>query len=76
MVGVLPKGACLAADLPHCGPLSYLICLIRALFELRSEVRSAGVHSKVPGLVELHDPAQRRLSFLLPLEGRSDMLPF
>lgn len=29
------------------GPLSYLICLIRALFELRSEVRSAGVHSKV-----------------------------
>ncbi len=43
---------------------------------LRTLPPLAPLSPQVPGLVELHDPAQRRLSFLLPLEGRSDMLPF
>lgn len=36
--------------LPPAGPLSYLICLIRALYELRSEVRATGVRGKVSRL--------------------------
>lgn len=60
----------------HTGPLSYLICLLRALHCFRREARAVGVHSQVPGLRELCNPAQRRISFLLPLEGRSALLPF
>lgn len=36
-----------SSAVPPAGPLSYLICLIRALYELRAEVRSTGVHGKV-----------------------------
>ena len=102
------------------GPLSYLICILRALHCFRQEIRAAGVSSKVggdvnrrgpaacmcfgagasfawkprlselsgrpplhcrlplqvPGLLEIHSPQQRRISFLLPLEARQELLPF
>lgn len=37
-------------SLPPAGPLSYIICLVRALYELRSEVRATGVRGKVSRL--------------------------
>lgn len=76
-VAVFPAGECLAADLSYCeGPLSYLVCLLRALHALRRHVRATGEHAKVPGLLELHTPASRSVSFLLPLEARAELLPF
>jgi hypothetical protein len=31
---------------------------------------------QVPGLLEIHSPQERRISFLLPLEARQELLPF
>lgn len=76
-VALFPAGDCLAADLSCCdGPLSYFICLVRALHCLRLHVRATGVHAKVPGLLQLHSPAHRHIAFMLPLEGREELLPF
>ncbi|KAL4434025.1 hypothetical protein ABPG75_000466 [Micractinium tetrahymenae] len=76
-VATFPGGHCLAAELRHCeGPLSYLVCLLRALHALRQHVRATGEHTKVPGLLELRSPADRTVSFLLPLEARAELLPF
>jgi hypothetical protein len=36
----------------------------------------AAAQAKIPGIMQICDPASRKLSFILPLEGRKSMLPF
>ncbi len=45
-VGVFPEGACLVGELPHCGPLSYLLCCLRAYPQLMRMARE-GLCAKV-----------------------------
>ncbi|PSC73134.1 testis-expressed sequence 264 -like [Micractinium conductrix] len=76
-VACFPAGECLATqDLPCRGPPSYLLCLIRALHGLRTQVRRSGVHAAVPGLLQLRCPRRRTVAFLLPLDRRAELLPF
>ena len=42
----------------------------------RLSSRPAPTREQVPGLLELRDPAACLISFLLPLEPRTDLLPF
>lgn len=58
------------------GPLCYVLTFLRAVTALRATAAATGVHSGLPGLLELSDPAARRVTFLLPLEPRTDLLPF
>lgn len=61
--------------LPSAGPLCYLLTFLRAVAALRATTAATGVHSSVPGLLELSDPSACRVTFVLPLEPRADLLP-
>ena len=51
-VGVLPRGACYVAALPHCGPLSHGVALARVVPRFLAMARRGQMRTKVPGVMQ------------------------
>ena len=75
-VGVFPACRCEVAELPLCGPLSHGVALARVLLRFVALTRAGALSCAVPGVMQICDPAGRKITFLCPQEKRQDMLVF